>query len=281
MDISLAKTFLAIMGTGTFIEAAQKLNITQTAVTSRVRSLEAQLGCTLFVRNRSGAKLTREGEVFSKYALALVQTWESAQAQLRLPLNLSQSVHIGADISLWNPIVSNWLDHLTQHHPSIMAHTEVAATEKLIEQLQLGNLDAIVVHQPNYFSGLTVEQVAEEKLVHVRSTASALPNLFIDWGADFKNKFDAALPAPRQAALSFNLGPLALKFMLSRGGNGYFRTRVVETYLRSGQLENVPDSPEFSYPIYVIYRSGHKTKTLENVIECLKISLDTDKPWVM
>ncbi|MDC2889954.1 substrate-binding domain-containing protein [Psychrosphaera algicola] len=203
------------------------------------------------------------------------------EAQLRLPINLSESVHIGADISLWNPIVVNWLNQLTHQHPSITAHTEVAATEKLVEQLQLGNLDAIVVHQPNYYSGLTVEQVAEEKLVHVRSTESALPNLFIDWGADFKNKFDAALPVPRQAALSFNLGPLALKFMLSRGGNGYFRTRVVETYLRSGQLEMVPNSPEFSYPIYVIYRAGQTTSTLKNVISSLKISLDTDEPWVM
>ncbi len=37
MDIVLAKTFLEIMSTGTFMEAARKLNITQTAVTTRVK----------------------------------------------------------------------------------------------------------------------------------------------------------------------------------------------------------------------------------------------------
>ncbi len=52
----------------------------------------------------------------------------------------------------------------------------------LVKQLKANKLDAVVVHQPNYFSGLVVEQVVEEKLVHVRSTTSASPYLLIDWG---------------------------------------------------------------------------------------------------
>ncbi|MBU2916363.1 LysR family transcriptional regulator [Psychrosphaera sp. F3M07] len=281
MDIGLAKTFLEIMASGTFIEAARKLNLTQTAITTRIKNLESQLNCKLFIRNRSGAKLTREGEVFAKYALTLVQTWETAQSQLQLPVNQSKSIHIGADISLWNPLMTHWLEEITNSHADYNIHSEVDHTNKLVEQLQAGSLDAIVVHQPNYFSGLVVEQVVEEKLIHVQSTVSATPNLFVDWGREFKDNFDSVLPVPRQAALSFSLGPLALKYMLNQGGNGYFRTRVVEPHIQSGKLEKISNSPEFSYPIYVIYRSDNSAESLQNILNCLKKCLTTNTPWLV
>lgn len=279
MDIILAKTFLEIMSTGTFVEAAKRLNITQTAVTTRVKNLETQLNCKLFIRNRSGAQLTREGEVFSSYALTLVQTWQKAQAQLTLPMNLTESIYIGADITLWNPIMIEWLDQITKSLPNINIHIEVDHTESLVKQLKANKLDAIVVHQPNYFSGLVVEQIEEEKLVHVRSTTSASPYLLIDWGSNFKSQLEAVFPLSRQATLSFNLGPLALKYILKRGGNGYFRNRVIEPYINTGKLERVLGSPEFAYPIFVIYRTDNGKKLLSNVITCLNQSFNNTSTW--
>ncbi|WP_130911574.1 LysR family transcriptional regulator, partial [Pseudomonas sp. Sample_9] len=64
MDIDLARTFLEIVRHGSLAAAAQKLFVTQTAITARVQKLESQLGSTLFVRNRAGAKLTANGEAF-------------------------------------------------------------------------------------------------------------------------------------------------------------------------------------------------------------------------
>lgn len=279
MDIILAKTFLEIMSTGTFVKAAKRLHITQTAVTTRVKNLETQLNCKLFIRNRSGAQLTREGEVFSTYALTLVQTWQNAQAQLTLPRNLTESIHIGADITLWNPIMVEWLDQITKTLPSINIHNEVDHTVGLVKQLKANQLDAIVVHQPNYFSGLAVEQVVEEKLVHVRSTTLASPYLLIDWGSEFKSQLDSVFPLSRQATLSFNLGPLALKYILKRGGNGYFRNRVIEPYIKAGLLERVLGSPEFAYPIFVIYRADNNKKILSSVINCLNQSFNNTSSW--
>src|SRR5690625_7782267 len=58
MDIELARTFLEIVRTGSFMAAAERLHVTQTAVTARLQNLQGQLGCRLFVRNRSGAPLS-------------------------------------------------------------------------------------------------------------------------------------------------------------------------------------------------------------------------------
>ena len=53
-------------------------------------------------------------------------------------------------------------------------------------------------------------------------------------------------------ALVIDLGPLALSYVLSTGGSGYFRMSSVKPYVRSGRLHFV-SSAQFSYPIYVVY----------------------------
>ena len=121
------------------------------------------------------------------------------------------------------------------------------------KQLEQGALDAALVYQPEYWPGLQVEQLLEEKLVMVRSVLSAEPYLYVDWGPDFRSQHDAALPDRAKAALACNLGPLALQYIMQNGGSGYFRTRVVSSYLDGGTLQRVEQAPEFAYPTYLVY----------------------------
>ncbi|WP_244493967.1 helix-turn-helix domain-containing protein [Mesorhizobium sp. Root172] len=62
MDVELARSFLEIVSSGSFIRASRRLNVAQTTVSARIRSLEQQLGRPLFVRNKGGASLTPAGE---------------------------------------------------------------------------------------------------------------------------------------------------------------------------------------------------------------------------
>lgn len=65
MDISIARTFLEVVKTGSFVNAAANLNISQTAVSARIRVLEEQLDRPMFVRNKAGARLTPPESSFS------------------------------------------------------------------------------------------------------------------------------------------------------------------------------------------------------------------------
>ena len=76
MDIDLTRTFLEIVRSGSFIAAAERMHVTQTAITARIQKLESHLGSTLFVRNRAGARLTPDGEAFVTYANQIQQTWD-------------------------------------------------------------------------------------------------------------------------------------------------------------------------------------------------------------
>ena len=54
MDIELARTFLAVVETGSFFDAANKVHVTQSTVSMRIRSLEDQLGQSVFDRGKNG-----------------------------------------------------------------------------------------------------------------------------------------------------------------------------------------------------------------------------------
>lgn len=64
------EAFWAVVQKGTVLEAAKMINLTQTGVTQRIRSLEKQLGVTLFTRSRKGMRLTNEGESLLRYVKA-------------------------------------------------------------------------------------------------------------------------------------------------------------------------------------------------------------------
>ncbi|MGL4281320.1 MAG: LysR family transcriptional regulator, partial [Albidovulum sp.] len=68
MQIELIETFLDLCDTKSFNRTADKLGVTQSTVSGRVRALEATLGRTLFTRSRAGTELTLEGLQFETHA---------------------------------------------------------------------------------------------------------------------------------------------------------------------------------------------------------------------
>src|SRR3546814_13139818 len=109
MDIAAARTFLEVLKTGSFVAAAANLNLTQTAISARIRVLEEQLNRSLFVRNKAGVRLTPAGEQFHRFAITLVQVWERARQQVALPAGRDTVVTIGGEHSRGNPLLKHLL----------------------------------------------------------------------------------------------------------------------------------------------------------------------------
>ena len=70
------------------------------------------------------------------------------------------------------------------------------------------------------------------------------------------------LPSP---ALSVNHGPLALDYILTVGGSGYFRMEAARPHLERGKLHLVADKPRFSYSIYALYSAKADEQLMERV----------------
>ncbi|HTH45691.1 MAG TPA: LysR family transcriptional regulator [Oxalicibacterium sp.] len=279
MDIELARTFLSIIRSGSFIAAANSLHVTQTTVTARMQNLESQLGCSLFVRNRAGAKLTDDGETFVGYATQLVQIWEAARRDLPLPHGIGNSLSLGCETSLCNPLILQWTTELRKALPTHAVRIEIADGTTLQAKLEHGLLDAALVHRPEYWTGMQFEQLLEEKLIQVASTEEPEPYIYIDWGEDFRREHDAALPEKARNAMSFNLGPLAFQYLLKNGGSGYFRTRVVRRSLEQGLVKKVKSAPEFSYPVFLVYSREKASDFMQTAFDVLHMIVKEETDW--
>lgn len=257
MDIVAARTFLEIVKTGSFIRAAANLNITQTAVSARVRVLEEQLDRQLFIRNKAGAKLTPAGDQFLRYATTLVQVWERARHDVAMPVGRENVVTVGGEHSLWNPLLLDWLVWMRSHSAELAIRAHIDVPERLIDHVQEGILDLAVVYAPPHRTGVVTELLLEETLVAVTTDpagdSTSEDYVFVDWGPEFRANHHAAFPDAPSPALSVNHGPLALDYILAVGGSGYFRMEAARPHLDAGRLHLVPDKPRFSYSIYALY----------------------------
>jgi DNA-binding transcriptional LysR family regulator len=250
MDINLARTFLEVVNTGSFVAAADRLHLTQTAISARIRALEDQLGRRLFVRNKAGARLTPAGERFMHDAATLVQVWERARQRVALPPGRANVASIGGELSLWSPLLADWLTWMRRECPEIALRAEVDTPRHLLDRVQEGSLDLAVLYSPPPQTDLAVELLTEEKLVMVTTSKTAHPEpdgyIHVDWGPAFNASLQAAFPALANPAVSISLGPLALTYMLAAGGYGYFRLSAAKPYLADGRLNLVEQAPEFS-----------------------------------
>jgi DNA-binding transcriptional LysR family regulator len=274
MDIELARTFVEIASTGSFIKAADRLHVAQTTVSARVRLLEQQLGRPLFVRNKAGATLTPAGEQFLRFAPTFVQLWQRARQQVAVPEGHRAVLTVGSEVSLWQPILLDWVKAMRRSHPDIALRVHVDVPQDLITHVASGLVDIAIMYAPQHRPGLEIDLLMEEELVLVTTDLSTHraddPRyVHVEWGPDFTLHHGASFPDTTPSLVA-NLGPLALNYVLSEGGSGYFRMRAVQPYLESGKLHLVPGAPHFSFPVYAAHSANIDVETLGIALSVLR-----------
>ncbi|MBZ9708563.1 LysR family transcriptional regulator [Mesorhizobium sp. ESP7-2] len=255
MDIELARTFIEIVSTGSFIRASERLNVAQTTVSARIRNLEQQLGRALFVRHKGGASLTPAGEQFLRHAPMFVQLWQRTLHQVAVPPGRRAVLTVGSEVSLAQPLLLDWVRWMRRSLQDIALRVHVDVPQDLINQVASGTVDVAIMYAPQHRPGLKIDLLMEEKLVLATTNSEARVDIadyvYMDWGPDFGLHHGMNFPSAAPD-LSFDLGPLALNYVLAAGGSGYFRMGAVQPYVATGQLHLVPDMPQFSYPVYAV-----------------------------
>src|SRR5690606_20226293 len=129
--------------------------------------------------------------------------------------------------------------------------------ERLLDKVQTGVLDIALMYEPQKRPGLTIELLLDEKLIAVSTdkNCTEIGNagyIYVDWGHQFSSHHEHAFPHLRDTDMHIGLGPLALRYMLIMGGNGYFRARAVKPYIERNRLYPVPGTPEFNFSVYLV-----------------------------
>ena len=175
METELARTFLTVVAAGNFIGAAERLHVTQSTVSARIHTLEEQLGCSLFVRNKAGTRLTAAGRQFQKHAAILVRTVERARQDVGIAAGYRATLTVGGRLGLWEGLLLEWLPLMRDLAPDISVRAEVGFEEELMHGLVEGRIDIGVMYTPQSRPGLTVERLLEERLVLVSTEEHGEP----------------------------------------------------------------------------------------------------------
>ncbi|MCB2109590.1 MAG: LysR family transcriptional regulator [Defluviimonas sp.] len=285
MDISLIKTFLEVVASGSFVSASERLLVTQSAVSLRIQRLEDSLGKPLFTRSKAGAELTPAGGEFEPYALSLLRIWEEARQQIAIPEGFTRSIHIGAQYSLWPRLGFQLIDALRTAAPDLSVRGELGMSDRLTRMLIEGSIQFGLFYTPQLRPGLVAEEVMEEELILVATWPDAdlnhLPGyIFVDWGPEFVHAHALELPGLTNPGLTLALGALAAEFVVRREGAAYLPARYVKRYLDANQLHLVAGAPAFPYPIWAVWREDLEADVIDVTKKALRqvaLSLDAEQ----
>lgn len=280
MDVDLARTFLAVVDTGSFVAAAERVFVTQSTVSMRIRTLEDRLGKVLFERSKAGAVLTPAGEQFMKHAQAMVRVWEHARLEIALPEGFDVALRLGGQYSLWDRYLLECVAQIRKVLPSVAVRAQMGFSDTLMQGLIDGTYDLCVLYTPQVRPGFEVEMLFEDELVLVTSDISAVGNwkdnyVFIDWGPEFRADHSLNFPDLTAPGTYLELGSLSVQYLLQQKTSGYVPQRTIGSLLEKGILKPVPRAPVFSYPAYVAYPSESETDITEPVLEILHAIAET------
>ncbi|MSU92242.1 LysR family transcriptional regulator [Rhodobacteraceae bacterium 2CG4] len=260
MDITLIRTFLEVSATGSFVNAAERLFVTQSAVSLRVQRLEESLGRPLFTRSKAGAEPTAAGREFERYALSLLRIWEEARQQVAIPEGFNESLSIGAQYSLWPRLGFRWIDRLRDARPALNIRAELGMPDRITRFLIEGAVQAGLLYTPQLRPGLRAEKLLDEELILVAAWPEPTLDLagryaFIDWGPEFVQAHALHLPALTNPGLTLSLGALGADYILRRGLAAYLPAQYAKRHLDAGELYLVPGAPTFPYPVWAVWRA--------------------------
>ncbi|USP39611.1 LysR family transcriptional regulator OxyR [Acinetobacter sp. XS-4] len=157
-----------------FTEAARRSFVTQSTLSGGIMELERLLGGVLVERDRQNVRLTPLGEQVVARARVLLA---DAQDLMRLSREMSEpltgDLHLGVIPTIAPFILTRLLDEVHQQLPKIQLHLHEAQSEKIVERLEHGNLDMIVLALPFDTRGLKVAEISKENLYLVCSKQDA------------------------------------------------------------------------------------------------------------
>jgi DNA-binding transcriptional LysR family regulator len=133
MELRQVRSFLMLVNEGTFRRAAEKLHIVQPALSQQIHALEEELGCELFLRTSTGAKLTTAGQAFREEAEKIIaHTKRAREAVQRAARGQVGTVRIGfAASAAIGGRISRDLERFHAQYPRVTVELrEMCATEQ-------------------------------------------------------------------------------------------------------------------------------------------------------
>ena len=160
INFELYKVFYEVVNEKSISKGAEKLLISQPAVTQSIRTLEEQLGGKLFIRTPKGVVLTNEGEILYNYIKEGMNYFINGSNKFLSLKNLDSGVlNIGASTVISENILIDVLSLFHKKYPNVIINIYNDLTDNLVKKLRNGDLDIIVISTDNNYKDIEVHDV--------------------------------------------------------------------------------------------------------------------------
>lgn len=167
MNLRFVEAFYWVASLKSISRAAEKLCLTQSAMSSRIAKLEEELGVLLLDRSDKQFKLTGAGTRFLVHANQLLELQREAKADMGAGIEAPVSMRIGAIESVLHTWLIPWLEQLRLEQPGLELELAVETTPILTEQIQRGMLDLVFAVLPSSADGVRNHALTPMDMVFV------------------------------------------------------------------------------------------------------------------
>ena len=149
MELRQLEHFVAVAQECHFTRAAQRLHIAQSGLSASIRSLEKELGATLFLRSTRPVQLTAAGQALLVEALRALSASDAAKEAVAAVQGLLRgSLSIGSLQCLHAVHLPTLLAGFLGEHPGLGIQLRQGGSDELVEQVRTGRLDIAFVSRP-------------------------------------------------------------------------------------------------------------------------------------
>lgn len=282
-------TFVTVISEGSMTAAADKLYLTQPAVSQQIRNLEEDLGVELLVRGVRQIKATPQGEVLYEYAKKIINLTQQAEIAIKSIGNqMKGQLRVATLNSLGLHLMSPIVGRLMRHNPDLMLKIDYDRGEELIKGFKKGQYDILILPDVKTEFSAELENceqkflVKEEMWLVGSSKDEKMPQQISmkDLGAfalvNFTDEFPGFnnLVSTRLQSLGLQIPSIfesanvgTLKRVIEAGlGWGFLPAHSIKKQVRSGRLNRVyVKDLHYEIDLMFYYKKNSENKPLVEV----------------
>lgn len=167
------KVFIKVAQCLNFSKAAEELYVSQPAISKHIKELENTYKVTLFNRDKGKITLTCNGEIFYKYAIKIMETYNDLESELNsLSEDFSGELKIGASTTIAQYFISPLLAQIIRRYPNIKFKLSSGNTQFIEKALLNKEIDLGIVEGNSKLTNIKYTPFAKDELVLITSTSN-------------------------------------------------------------------------------------------------------------
>src|SRR5580698_6988677 len=141
-DLVLLRSLLTVADAGTISDAAERINISQSALSRRLQQIESEFGAELLVRGRHGVELTELGRQVVEQGRGIVSRYDQLQLSIVESLGLTRgTLRIGGGATVTSFVLPATIAEFQALHPGIRFYVKEAGSREIADDVIAGDLE--------------------------------------------------------------------------------------------------------------------------------------------